>query len=82
MAAIEDLVFRALSRELELSEPEVRLRRLDDLARLGLDSHALMRVLLELEQQLALDAPLELDDAALVSPDSMVAGVAMRLGRT
>jgi acyl carrier protein len=41
---------------------------------LGLDSHGLLRVLLDIEQQLGLK-DLDLPDDALVSPATMVTGV-------
>lgn len=74
---VADAVFRALARQLNLPEAQLRARAADGLDALGLDSHGLMRVLLEIEQGLGLAAgALELPDAALESPASMVAGVA------
>ena len=81
MARVDDAVFAALSAQLGLSEPELRGRAGEDLGSLGLDSHGLMRVLLELERRLGLSATLELDDAALATPTSMAAGVSAAVGR-
>lgn len=76
-ASIADAVYRALAKQLNLPEAELRARAADGLDALGLDSHGLMRVLLEIEQALGLaTGSLELSDQALESPQTMVAGVA------
>lgn len=67
-------VFAALGRQLGQSQEALRARANEGLDVLGLDSHGLMRVLLDLEQALGL-SNLELDDAALATPASMVLGV-------
>jgi acyl carrier protein len=54
----------------------VRARPELGLDALGLDSHGLMRVLLDLERALGLPSGFELPDHALESPATMVAGVA------
>jgi hypothetical protein len=73
--AIADAVFAALGSQLGLPADEVARRRGEGLDRLGLDSHGLMRVLLEVEKALRLPT-LDLADAALASPETLAAGVA------
>ncbi|MBA2481377.1 MAG: hypothetical protein H0V44_12005 [Planctomycetes bacterium] len=68
-------VFAALAGALGLTADEVARRRAEGLDRLGLDSHGLMRVLLEIERVLQLPA-LDLADSALESPATLAAGVA------
>ena len=73
---VADAVFRALAKQLDLPEADLRGRAGDDLGALGLDSHGLMRVLLEIEQTLGLaTGSLELPDQALESPRTMIDGV-------
>lgn len=79
MDRIQDTVFQTLARQLQLAPDQVAARAQDDLAELGLDSHGLMRVLLDLERQLQLPQALELDDAALATPATLAAGVSARL---
>ena len=76
-APVADAVFRALAKQLNLPEAQLRARANDGLDALGLDSHGLMRVLLEIEQALGLPTgSLDLPDQALESPQTMVDGVA------
>jgi len=75
-AAVADAVFAALAQQLGLPPAALRARQHEGLDALGLDSHGLMRVLLAIEQGLALPPGLELADDALATPASMVAGVA------
>ena len=73
---VADAVFRALAKQLNLAEADLRARAGDGLDALGLDSHGLMRVLLEIEQALGLPTgSLELPDQALESPRTMIDGV-------
>jgi hypothetical protein len=74
--AISDAVFAALAIQLQMEPQEIVRRQREALDRLGLDSHGLMRVLLEIERRLRLPAGLEVDDAALESPATLAAGVA------
>ena len=77
---ITETVVAALARQLNLPAAELSARlgaRLEDL---GLDSHGLLRVLLDLERALGLPAGFELPDHALESPATMVAGVAAVAG--
>jgi len=74
---IADAVYTALARQLNLPQAQLRARAGEGLDALGLDSHGLMRVLLEIEQTLGLPAGgLDLPDQALESPATMVEGVA------
>jgi len=68
-------VLEALARHLGLPLAELVRRKDEDLGQLGLDSHGLMRVLLDIEKALKLPASLELDDAALATPATLQAGV-------
>jgi len=68
-------VFTALGRQLGLSAEHVAARQHDQLDGLGLDSHGLLRVLLDIERECGLERAIELDDAALESPSTLVAGV-------
>ena len=76
----ESVVFAALASQLHLPLEEVRKRSGEGLDRLGIDSHGLMRVLLEIERALGLATPLELADDALESPATLAAGVAAARG--
>lgn len=71
---ISAAVCAALGRQLGLDATVISGQREDSLAQLGLDSHGLMRVLLDIEQQLGL-TDIELPDDALESPATMIAGV-------
>jgi acyl carrier protein len=73
---IADAVFAALARQLKLEGGVLRGRAQESLERLGLDSHGLMRVLLDVERELKLATSLELPDDALESPATLVQGVA------
>ncbi|MBA3710039.1 MAG: hypothetical protein H0W83_14615 [Planctomycetes bacterium] len=73
--AIPDVVYAALAAQLGIPAADLVRRQDDGLDRLGLDSHGLMRVLLDVERALGLPS-LDLDDAALESPATLVAGVA------
>jgi acyl carrier protein len=72
-------VFAALGRQLGQPGEAIAARANEGLDVLGLDSHGLMRVLLDLEQALGLSG-LELSDDALATPASMVHGVAAAAG--
>jgi acyl carrier protein len=74
--AISTTVFAALSRQLRMPPADLMRLQGESLDRLGLDSHGLMRVLLEIERELKLPASLELPDDALESPSTLAAGVA------
>jgi hypothetical protein len=73
-------VYAALSRQLQLPLAELERRSQEGLDRLGLDSHGLMRVLLDIERALRLPTSLQLDDAALATPASLAAGVTAAAG--
>ncbi len=73
--AVTVAVFAALARQLQMPEDQLVLHQREGLDRLGLDSHGLMRVLLDIERALGLSSSLELDDAALENPETLVAGV-------
>lgn len=77
---IADVVFAALSRQLKVEVSALRGRAAESLERLGLDSHGLMRVLLDVERELKLATSLELPDDALESPATLVQGVAAAVG--
>ena len=77
---IADVVFAALSRQLKIDSLALRGRGAESLERLGLDSHGLMRVLLDVERELKLANSLELPDDALESPTTLVQGVAAAVG--
>jgi acyl carrier protein len=72
-------VFAALGRQLGLPPEAVQARANEGLDVLGLDSHGLMRVLLDIEQALGMSG-LELDDDALATPASMALGVVAAAG--
>lgn len=67
-------VHAALAAQLGLSADAVAAQAERGLDQLGLDSHGLMRVLLDLEQRLGL-SDLDLADDHLASPATMVAGI-------
>jgi acyl carrier protein len=71
---VAEAVFAALARQLGRSVADIRAAADQGLDVLGLDSHGLLRVLLDIEQQLGLK-DLDLPDDALVSPATMVTGV-------
>ena len=79
-ARVTDAVYAALARQLRLTPEEVRDRAHQPLEQLGLDSHGLLRVLLDVERALALAKSLDLADAALESPASMAAGILTAVG--
>ena len=70
----------ALAEQLGLTLDELIVRTDDGLDRMGLDSHGLMRVLLEIEKALDLQVPLELADEALSTPATLIAGVVEVVG--
>jgi acyl carrier protein len=72
---VAQAVFSALSKQLSLAIEQVRSRQHDSLERLGLDSHGLLRVLIEIERDLALKKSLDLPDDALESPATLINGV-------
>lgn len=71
---LADRVFAALGQQLGLAPATIANRRGEGLEALGLDSHGLMRVLLALEEVLGV-SDLEVDDDALETPDTLVAGI-------
>jgi acyl carrier protein len=73
---IAQTVVAALAKQLNLPANQVRARESDRLEDLGLDSHGLLRVLIEVERSLALASSLNLPDEALESPRTLIAGVA------
>jgi acyl carrier protein len=73
---IAETVVAALAKQLNLSASEVHSRDRDSLENLGLDSHGLLRVLIDVERALALPKSLNLPDEALESPRALIAGVA------
>jgi acyl carrier protein len=72
---VAQAVFSALSKQLSLAVELLRARQHESLERLGLDSHGLLRVLLELERDLSLKKSLDLPDEALESPATLIGGV-------
>ena len=70
----------ALAEQLGLTVDELIARTDDSLDLMGLDSHGLMRVLLEIEKALDLQVPLELADEALSTPTTLIAGVVEVVG--
>jgi acyl carrier protein len=72
---ISATVYAALGRQLKLDVERVRAMAGESLDGLGLDSHGLMRVLLDIERELKLATSLELPDEALENPGTLVAGV-------
>jgi acyl carrier protein len=77
---IADTVYAALGRQLKLPAERVQAQSGESLERLGLDSHGLMRVLLDIERELKLTTSLELPDEALENPATLAAGVAQVVG--
>lgn len=73
-------VYAALSRQLRVSDDEIRRQNGATLERLGLDSHGLMRVLLDIERELKLATSLDLPDDALENPATLVRGVTAAVG--
>ncbi len=74
-AAVSTTVYAALARQLRMAPAELMRLQGESLDRLGLDSHGLMRVLLEIERELKLPHSLELPDEALENPATLAAGV-------
>ena len=77
---IADTVYAALSRQLKIPATRLRIQSGESLERLGLDSHGLMRVLLDIERELKLSTSLELPDDALENPATLASGVAQAVG--
>jgi len=73
-------VREALARQLGLSPAAVAEADTTSLDELGLDSHGLMRVLLAVEDTLALERELDLPDEALDTPQSLCDGVRAAVG--
>ena len=78
--SIAAAVYAALSRQLKVPAERLRAQSGESLERLGLDSHGLMRVLLDIERELKLSTSLELPDEALENPASLASGVAQVVG--
>ena len=78
--SIADTVYAALSRQLKVPTERLRTQSHESLERLGLDSHGLMRVLLDIERVLKLSTSLELPDDALENPATLASGVAQAVG--
>jgi acyl carrier protein len=70
-----EVVMSVLAGQLRMAGEELARRRDEGLDQLGLDSHGLMRVLLDIERALELTSSLEVDDEALSTPATLVAGV-------
>ena len=79
---IADTVYAALGRQLKVPVERLRSQSAESLDRLGLDSHGLMRVLLDIERELKLASSLELPDDALENPATLAAGVVQAVGGT
>jgi acyl carrier protein len=77
---ITDTVYAALSRQLKVPTERLKAQSAESLDRLGLDSHGLMRVLLDIERELKLSDSLELPDEALENPATLAAGVVQAVG--
>lgn len=77
---ITDTVYAALARQLKVPVERLQAQSTDSLDRLGLDSHGLMRVLLDIERELKLATSLELPDEALENPATLAAGVVQVAG--
>ncbi len=73
---ITDTVVAALARQLNIPSATLSAKLSAKLEDLGLDSHGLLRVLLEIEKGLSLSESLDLPDAALESPRTLIDGVA------
>lgn len=79
---IPAVVMRVLAVQLRLSGEELARRRDEGLDHLGLDSHGLMRVLLDIERELELSQSLEVADEALNTPATLIAGVLKVMGQS
>ena len=77
---IAETVYAALARQLKVPAEKLLEQSAESLDRLGLDSHGLMRVLLDIERELKLSTSLELPDDALENPATLAAGVAQAVG--
>ena len=77
---IAETVYAALARQLKVPAERLQAQSGESLDRLGLDSHGLMRVLLDIERELKLSTSLELPDDALENPATLAAGVAQAVG--
>ena len=77
---IAEVVYAALARQLKVPAEKLLAQSAESLDRLGLDSHGLMRVLLDIERELKLSTSLELPDDALENPATLAAGVAQAVG--
>lgn len=75
LTRIASTVRTALAEQIGLTVDELVTRSDESLDRLGLDSHGLMRVLLDIERALDLQVPLELADEALSTPTTLIEGV-------
>jgi acyl carrier protein len=73
---VEDAVYAALARHLRSDAAAIRASREAPLEDLGLDSHSLLRVLLDIERALGLGHSLELPDEGLASPAAMAGAIA------
>ncbi len=73
-------VYAALGRQLKVEADKIREQADTGLDELGLDSHGLMRVLLDIERDLQLSSSLELPDDALESPRTLADGVVQEVG--
>lgn len=69
--SVESAVYTVLAKRLGLDAAEVRRRSAEPLERLGLDSHGLLRALIEIERALKLPVAIEPDDVALASPAAL-----------
>jgi acyl carrier protein len=74
-AAIISVVYAALGRQLKQDAAKMKAQETVSLEQLGLDSHGLMRVLLDIEKELQLPTSLELPDEALENPATLARGV-------
>jgi len=75
LTRIASTVRTVLAEQIGLTVDELVARSDESLDRLGLDSHGLMRVLLDIERALDLPVPLELADEALSTPTTLINGV-------
>ena len=80
LTEIARIVQTALAEQMGLTVDELVARTDESLDRLGLDSHGLMRVLLDIERALDVQVPLELADEALSTPTTLIAGVVGAVG--
>jgi len=74
----ERAVYRYLARQLGMAEEALRASAERDLEELGLDSHGLLRVLLDVEADCELPEHLDLEDAELATPTTLAAAVERR----